>query len=102
MALSDLGHPDVAVAPRVFSFDNVSLLDVEFRQGNRLREQDQFPSLSKVVEELCHSSRVRSVQNDVETAVQSHAFADTVYSQYAAGRESFSARRLFDRARRIA
>ena len=43
-----------------------------------LRERVQCPSLSRIVEELCHSLSVRSGHNDVETASQDDAFADMV------------------------
>ena len=43
-----------------------------------LREQVQCPSLSRIVEELCHSLSIRSGHNDVETASQDDAFADMV------------------------
>jgi hypothetical protein len=43
-----------------------------------LREQVQCPSLSRVLEEICHSLSARSGQNDVGTSSQDDAFADMV------------------------
>ena len=43
-----------------------------------LREQVQCPSLSRILEELCHSLSVRSGQSDVEMSGQDRAFADMV------------------------
>jgi len=43
-----------------------------------LREQVQCPSLSRILEELCHSLSIRSGQSGVETAAQDDAFAGMV------------------------
>jgi hypothetical protein len=43
-----------------------------------LREQVQCPSLSRILEELCHSLSVRSGQNDEEGSGQDDAFAEMV------------------------